>query len=90
MRLSRETILISDAQRAKLFELGRGCARLFMLLQSEGTRHRGSEFPLPTKALVAVKGMSRPNLHRLIVRLEACGLILVARRPPKSPLITVL
>lgn len=81
---------MSDAQRAKLFELGCECARLFMLLQSEGTRHRGSEFPLPAKALVAVKGMSRPNLHRLIVRLEACGLILVVRRPPKSPLITVL
>ena len=84
-------VKLTMAQLEKLFGLGsRACLLLFMVMLHENFRHRGKTFIMPTDKLAAQGGLSRRTQHWALLQLEACGLILVRRTPPKPPEITVL
>ena len=83
-------VITTVSQAERLFELEHVCWPLFTILLFENFRHRGKPFTLPTDKLTAVKGLSRANLHRALVQLEARGLVSVLRNPPQPPLISVL
>ena len=84
-------VMLTMPQLEKLFGLrSQACTLLFMTMLYENFRHRGKTFILPTDKLATLKGLSRPNLRRALLQLEACGLISVVRMPPKPPEITVL
>jgi CRP-like cAMP-binding protein len=66
------------------------CWFLFAALSYENFRQRGRPFVLSIEKVITVTGLSRANLSRALSRLEACGVIAVARNPPRPPQITVL
>jgi hypothetical protein len=80
---------IHDPQLDAALSLGPFACTLYTILAREHRRHRGKPFILPTDALTTVKGLSRRNLHRILIRMESCGLIAIGRRPPKPPIIAV-
>ena len=81
---------VTATQAVKLFELDTVCWPLFVYLLFERLHASGKAFPLPTHQLSPVKGLSPAKLRRALRQLEGCGLISVAREPPKPPLITIL
>jgi hypothetical protein len=58
-------------------------------LLRENFRSHGNSFILPIKQLAEIPGMSPRNLHRILQELERRGVIMVRRRPPKPPTVTV-
>ena len=88
-RSQERFVRITASQAERLFELEPICWPLFTILQFENFRHHGRAFVLPTDKLATIRGLSRSNLHRSLLRLEACSLISVRRNPPKPPQITV-
>jgi hypothetical protein len=89
-RAKERFVITTVSQAERLLGLEHVCWPLFTILLFENFRHRGKPFTLPTDQLTAVKGLSRANLHRALVQLEARGLVSVVRNPPQPPLITVL
>jgi hypothetical protein len=77
-------------QTDKLLQLDPVCCPLFLILLVENFRHKGRPFILPTRKLNTVKGLRPTNLRSALIQLERCGLIAVARRRPRPPLITVM
>ena len=82
--------MITESRAEKLLGLEHVCWPLFTVLEIESIRHHGRDFVLPGHALASIGGLSRRNMRRGLTQLEACGLILVQRRPPKPPLIKVI
>ena len=62
---------------------------LFLVLLRESLRHHGRPFELPTPALIPGLGVKRRHLRGMLCRLEQCGLVSIARRPSKPPLIRI-
>ena len=81
---------ITVSRFERLNDLSVACWRLFTILFYENIDSRGKPFALPDYTPDAFGGMSRSSIHRALLRLEACGLISIRRRPSKPPLITVL
>ena len=93
LRVPRSTVWftkIHDPQLNTVLGLGPLACMLYLILAREGRRHRGRPFVLPTDALVTMKGLSRTNLWRTLLRLEKHGLISTARRASKPPVVAVL
>ena len=82
-------VKIHDTQQDRLLEVDPICTRLFLILLRESLRHHGRPFVLPTDRLIAVPGLSRNRLRLLLCQLERAGLVLIANRPQKPPVIRV-
>ena len=82
-------VKVHDTQLNRLLEVDPICTRLFLILLRESLRHHGRPFVLPTDRLIAVPGLSRRRLQLMLDQLARVGLILIARRPPKPPVVRV-
>ena len=81
---------VTATQAVKLFALDTACWPLFVYLLFERLHASGKAFPLPTRQLSTVKGLSQRNLRRALTQLEGCGLISVQRRSPQLPLLITI
>src|SRR5260221_14441607 len=92
MPRSKESFVkLTISQLNKLFDLrSPASVFIFMVMLHENFRHRGKPFILPADKLAAHGGFKPRTQRRVLLQLEACGLISVRRRNRKSPEIAVL
>jgi hypothetical protein len=86
----RKYVMTTESQLKKLMQTGSfSCVMIFHVLWYQGFRHHWKSFLMPTKSLLE-EGFSGATQRRVLVQLEQVGLILISRRPPQLPNITIL